>query len=276
MATVSTSFTAVGASAETTVPPGQSVDYAVSGTFSGTVVLQRQNGAGWDTVASASAAASGNTANESKGDMRFRFVCTAYTSGTIVTSIADAEDTTVEYKRPDGTVWFRLKDNILEFVTRPVFRWIYEKRNVAARRSSANAAGDATSTALATITLPKNILAGSNSVYVHAFFRSTNSANTKTFAAKVGGTTIGSTTATTNVGVQLSIPLHADNAANDQKAVNSAAAGWDAAGGTVLDIAKDGTGALDITIECNWAGATAAETIDLESYMVEVLPGTPA
>lgn len=93
MSSVAKSFTATGVSAELTFRPGQGITYAVSGTFVGTVKLERavNNGAAaYETLATATAAATGSYTNESKRDVRVRFNCTAFTSGTIVTAIGDA------------------------------------------------------------------------------------------------------------------------------------------------------------------------------------------
>lgn len=150
--------------------------------------------------------------------------------------------------------------------------YILAKSNVSAARNSANAAGDATAAALATITLPANLLSGSTSIFVHAFWAVTSSANTKTFLAKLGATSIASHSATTTVGNQTAFFLHADNSATAQKGVNSAV-GQFGGTGTKLSTTKDCSVAINLTLECNWAGATASETITLESYLIWVFPG---
>jgi hypothetical protein len=94
MQTVSSSFTAVGVSSEITIDPGQTVAYALSGTFAGTLALQRSDdgGATWKQVASATAAASGSYTNETLSHERVRWACLAYTSGTAVALIAKIEE----------------------------------------------------------------------------------------------------------------------------------------------------------------------------------------
>jgi hypothetical protein len=90
---VTSSFTAVGAGSELQVRTGQSFTYSVSGTFVGTVALEQQDrGRGaWRALLTATAAASGTLVAEEPGKAfaRLRWRCTAYTSGTIDTTIAD-------------------------------------------------------------------------------------------------------------------------------------------------------------------------------------------
>lgn len=92
--TASSSFTAVGNGNSIFVKNLDSLTYSVSGTFVGTVVLERtrDNGLSWDYVLSAAAAASGTIKVETPAmeSAVYRFRCSAFTSGTIVTSIADA------------------------------------------------------------------------------------------------------------------------------------------------------------------------------------------
>lgn len=107
MSTVSKSFTAVGAGNEFTINNGQSFTYSVSGTFVGTVELKRSvNGPDgpWVTILSTTGSASGTIPCEEKPAARYRFDCDAYTSGTIVTSLADVvTEAMKEYVNTDGT-----------------------------------------------------------------------------------------------------------------------------------------------------------------------------
>lgn len=151
--------------------------------------------------------------------------------------------------------------------------YILAKSNAPATRNSGNVAGDGTAAVLATVTLPPNLLSGSTSVYAYALWRVTSSVNVKTLILKLGGSSFGNISPTTNIANQHGVFIHADNAANDQKAVNNAVAGMTGAGSTMVDQSKDCSVAIDITFECNWAGAIASESIVLESYMVWVFPG---
>jgi hypothetical protein len=91
---ISKSFTAVGNSAEILIKHKESIVFSVSGTFVGTVVLERSfdGGQSWETIHSKTAAASGSyqSLTPSNPDVRYRYRCSAFTSGTIVTSLTNA------------------------------------------------------------------------------------------------------------------------------------------------------------------------------------------
>jgi hypothetical protein len=86
---VSKSFTAVGDGPELLVRNQEQFSYDVSGTFVGTVKLEQESHGGWTVVASVTTAASGTVVCEAgnKPHARFRFRCSAFTSGTIVTAL---------------------------------------------------------------------------------------------------------------------------------------------------------------------------------------------
>ena len=151
--------------------------------------------------------------------------------------------------------------------------YIFAKSNAPQTRNSQNVAGDATGSVLATVTLPPGLLSGHTSIFVYALWRVTSSANVKTLTTKLGGTSFGNHSPTTNISNQTALFIHADNAANDQKLVNNAVAGMTGAGSTMIDQSKDCSVAIDITFECNWAGAIGSGSIVLESYRVWVFPG---
>lgn len=94
MATVAASFTATGVGARILVRHGEQFTYDVSGTFVGTVVLERtrNGGVSWElTGISATGAASGTVLVETpdRAPAAYRFRCSAFTSGTIVTALVD-------------------------------------------------------------------------------------------------------------------------------------------------------------------------------------------
>jgi hypothetical protein len=104
MATVNKSFSAVGVSDELTVPVGQSFSVSVSGTFSGTVLLEvdrRLRGEWEPLIPNITAALSRTLVAESKGKShaKYRMRCSARASGTIVTALADV-DTDAAADRP--------------------------------------------------------------------------------------------------------------------------------------------------------------------------------
>lgn len=108
-AVVSKSFTATGAGGVLSVKTSDSFTYSVSGTFAGTIVLQKSETGGqtWETVASSTAATSGTVLVESRASnqVMYRFFCSAYTSGTIVTTMTDEtgyEVPVTEFKNKNG------------------------------------------------------------------------------------------------------------------------------------------------------------------------------
>lgn len=114
--TVSKSFTATGAGTAIAVLNGDSYTYSVSGTFVGSVVLEKSSNGGqsWKIITTYSAPQSSITKNPEgldAGVTAYRFRCSAYTSGTIVTSIANAVKTYVEYFDNTGKSLFRVDDN---------------------------------------------------------------------------------------------------------------------------------------------------------------------
>jgi hypothetical protein len=99
MATLSKSFTAAGNGTGLSIVPDDKMTYDVSGTFVGTVVLERtlDAGATWTTITSATGAASGTIHNQEAKTATYRFRCSAFTSGTIVTALADVAIVTEEF-----------------------------------------------------------------------------------------------------------------------------------------------------------------------------------
>ena len=93
MSLITKSFTGVGNGGAIGVPKSNLLNYSVSGTFSGTAVLQKSenNGATWENVQSFTATGSGNFVVENTKAVvtQYRFICTARSSGTIVTSLYD-------------------------------------------------------------------------------------------------------------------------------------------------------------------------------------------
>jgi len=87
--TLSQSFTAVANGAVMTIKAGQRLKYAVSGTWVATIVFQKQTGSGaFETVESFTANGSG-TVEPGKQDERYRAICSAFTSGTAVSTVTN-------------------------------------------------------------------------------------------------------------------------------------------------------------------------------------------
>lgn len=105
MSAVSKSFTAVGDGPELLLRHGQAVTYDVSGTFVGTVVVQQFVKGGWQSLASKTAAASATLTIDGLGKIqaRVRFQCSAFTSGTIVTTLTSGAVANVDQSFKDST-----------------------------------------------------------------------------------------------------------------------------------------------------------------------------
>lgn len=113
MSAATKSFTATGAGPEFLSKRGETFSYALSGTFVATIVLETFIAGGWTPVVSATIADSGTiTPEPGKASRRYRYRCSAFTSGTAVTTISEltsqvlssryAADTLVERTTKDG------------------------------------------------------------------------------------------------------------------------------------------------------------------------------
>lgn len=116
MTEINTSFTSATVGEYIYIRPGESFDYTVSGTFSGTWQIEKEVGYGVaQPVVSGSSTAAGNfqdAANTSGA--RYRFRCNTYVSGTMVTNIRDANDAYKTIQSPDGTILERVTEQGIE------------------------------------------------------------------------------------------------------------------------------------------------------------------
>lgn len=114
--TISKSFTSVSSGPSLTTGNGDSYTATVSGVFSGTVLLEasKDGGQSWGTapVRTYTAAGSETIQVESKdgGLVQHRFRCSAYVSGTIVTSLADADQTLKEFRDQYGATVMKITE----------------------------------------------------------------------------------------------------------------------------------------------------------------------
>jgi hypothetical protein len=113
--TVSKSFTAVGSSAWLSVRTGETLSYSVSGTFAGTVHVERTRNGGlsWESIVNGiTSAASGSLLCETPngGSASYRVRCSTITSGTIVTSLTEVDDTFQSFASPGRAPVLTLKD----------------------------------------------------------------------------------------------------------------------------------------------------------------------
>jgi hypothetical protein len=98
MTTVSTSFTAVAASAVLDVPSkGETISVAISGTYACSIRLERdlgRDGLAWETVAGPWTTADATVAEDYvqiRAGERYRLNCYEFTSGTAVTTVSDGD-----------------------------------------------------------------------------------------------------------------------------------------------------------------------------------------
>ena len=96
MSQVLSDFAATGNGKDLLVRKGEEFDYSVVGTFVGTYILESSNDASnYSQVATGTASGNGSVKNETNGDLRYRFRCSAYTSGTLKTSLINVEESSL-------------------------------------------------------------------------------------------------------------------------------------------------------------------------------------
>lgn len=118
--TASTSFTSASNGSVLLLYPGESMTYTVTGTFVGTVLIEKAlDGTNYRSISISTANNSGGTFTgtayaDSPTQGRpifYRFRCSAYTSGTAVTTLADVDDTVKTFTNFKGTANLVLNDD---------------------------------------------------------------------------------------------------------------------------------------------------------------------
>lgn len=143
---------------------------------------------------------------------------------------------------------------------------------VSATRTSVNAAGDATTAILRTITVPGNVMRDNSSLAVTVFFTCTNSASTKAIVVNVGGSSLGAPTATTVASGRYYFEITNANSKTAQKAFNNANL-TGAGANPLLSFSINTTQDFNVDVGARWgAAATAGETITIEAVRVELIP----
>jgi len=122
---VSASFTAVGVGGGLKVAELDGFSYDVSGTFVATVKLERSfdGGGSWETVVTATGAASGTIANLvtlGGAGALYRFQCTAFTSGTAVCAMTELPKTLYQVQNAAGDVLLKVNEDETVAVKRVV------------------------------------------------------------------------------------------------------------------------------------------------------------
>jgi len=131
-------------------------------------------------------------------------------------------------------------------------------------------------TQLASVAVPAGAMGLNGSLRITTFWTYTNSANNKTMRVRLGGaggTVYGNVVQTTSTNVQLTTTISNKGAANSQKAFSpsTATATTVPITGTAITSAIDTSAAT--TVYISGQTATGGETITLESYIVELIPG---
>jgi hypothetical protein len=128
--------------------------------------------------------------------------------------------------------------------------------------------GTTAETALASIPIPAGLIGKNGTIRIFALFTYTNSANAKTMNAKLGGQLLFSNSSSTTVSQQPIIITHNRNSLSSQITSNSSSGATTASpNATTVDTSVDQVLQLTGTL------ASSGETITLESYTVEILPG---
>lgn len=128
--------------------------------------------------------------------------------------------------------------------------------------------------ALASVTIPGNLMGANGQLRIKALWTYTNSANNKVLRCRMGaalaGTVMGSTTATTTAMASWELIINNAGAANSQKVYSNVTAPEGTTTASPTTAAIDTTAAFDITL--SGQPANAGETITLERYSVEFIP----
>ncbi len=119
MTTVNKSFTAVGAGIALLVRAKRSFTYSLSGTFAGTAVLETSHNGGetWNTILTKTAGVTGTLAFDHR-DTYVRWRCSAFTSGTLVTQVADVAAVLDELRDVNGALIFQVTESGIQTAIR--------------------------------------------------------------------------------------------------------------------------------------------------------------
>ncbi|CAN5578582.1 hypothetical protein BH10PSE14_BH10PSE14_06870 [soil metagenome] len=139
---------------------------------------------------------------------------------------------------------------------------------------SASVTGTTTETTLATCTIPANAIGPNGQVEIQTLWSATNSANTKTFRAKFGGTAYYAAPLSTVTSLAAITRITNRNSASSQVGMASnTTAGFGQNNGTgVTTSAVDTTASVNIDFTAQLTNT--GETITLESYLVRVTYGS--
>ncbi|MFD2271823.1 hypothetical protein ACFS07_13325 [Undibacterium arcticum] len=132
--------------------------------------------------------------------------------------------------------------------------------------------GTLTETTLASVTIPGGVMGLNGSLRITTLWSCTNNANNKTFNVRFGGTSICSNTSmNSSVAYIDRRVLHNRNSLISQVAMPGANGGSGNSTVALVTMTKDTS--VDQLLTITMALANTGDTVTLESYTVEVLPG---
>lgn len=145
---------------------------------------------------------------------------------------------------------------------------------VAVTRNSVNGAGDQTEETAATVTVPAGAMGANGRLRITSVWSYTSSAGQKLQRIRFGGASgtqyLSGSTTTTNA-LRLQHEIANRNATNSQVGGFAGGNSWGTASSGVVTSSVDTTAAVDIVFTTAWAAAASAESLTLESYLVEVM-----
>jgi len=129
--------------------------------------------------------------------------------------------------------------------------------------------GDANEFTFATVTVPAKSMGPNGRVRITTLWTHTNSANNKTLKIKFGSTTYKTIMDTASATDRFQVEIANRNATNSQVGSASDGTGFGASANAVVTSSEDTTANVTITITGQLAAG--AETVTLESYLVELM-----
>ncbi len=150
--------------------------------------------------------------------------------------------------------------------------------NVASILGSSGTASSVSSgtaeTQLASITIPAGVMGANGALRITTLWSYTNSVNNKSLRVRLGGASgsiMWSSVPTTTAMLQSAVIVFNSNSASVQKAINQGVSPYTSGAGSLLSAAVNT--ASSTTIYISGQTASSGETITLESYTVELIPG---